>query len=219
MSRPEFDPEDRRRLAKLALDHGDRATLDQLAALAQAKIDFVRKTVTTCAQHRCRAFASIIPREAPRPLPGDHLRKDYSDLFERFFYFLEDVSPETLGFVVFDEVEKSRSHLLLNQMFKYFRETTTGRSRAGRIIPEPFLVHSDLTTAIQIADLLAYLLAWGIQVGSMRPPARPELAELGQLVCSLRYKSVREMHGHLNFGIWSFAVIDDLRSRDDQNEG
>ena len=216
MSRPEFDREDRRSLAKLALDRGNIATPDQLAALGQAKIEFVRKTLTICAQHRCRAFASIVPRGAPRPPSGDHLRKDYSYLFQRFFYFLEDVSPESLGFVVFDEIEKAKSHLLINQMFKYFKETTTGRSRAGRIIPEPFFVHSELTTAIQIADLVAYLLAWGIQVGAMGPPARPELAEFGQLVCNLRYKSVREMHGNPYFGIWSFAVIEDLRSRDDR---
>jgi hypothetical protein len=217
-SRPEFDPEERRSLAKQALDHGESANSDHLAALGQAKIDFVRRTLILCSQHRCRAFASIVPREALRSLSKEHLRKDYSYLFQRFFDFLEDVSPESLGFVVFDEIEKSQSHLLINQMSKYFRETTTGRLRAGRIIPEPFFVHSDLTTAIQLADLVAYILAWGIQVGPMAPPARPELAELGRLVMNLRHRSVREIQGNPNFSIWSFAVIEDLRSRDDRGE-
>jgi hypothetical protein len=218
MSRPEFEPEDRRRLAKLALDRGDIANIEQLAALGQAKIDFVRRTLTLCSQHRCRAFASIVPTNAPRPVTGEHLRKDYSYLFQRFFYFLEDVSPESLGFVVFDEIEKSKSHLLINQMFKYFRETTTGRTRAGRIIPEPFFVHSELTTAIQLADLVAYILAWGVRFGPMAPPARPELNELGTLVMNLRHRSVRELNGNPNFGVWSFTVIEDLRSRDDRDE-
>jgi hypothetical protein len=130
-SRPEFDPEERRSLAKQALDHGESANSDHLAALGQAKIDFVRRTLILCSQHRCRAFASIVPREALRSLSKEHLRKDYSYLFQRFFDFLEDVSPESLGFVVFDEIEKSQSHLLINQMSKYFRETTDDGNSVG----------------------------------------------------------------------------------------
>lgn len=75
------------------------------------------------------------------------LQKDYAYLFERFFYFLEDNAAREQGIVVFDELEKSKSHLLIDQMHRYFTETATGQYRANRIIPEPFFVHSELTTS------------------------------------------------------------------------
>lgn len=210
---PPFEHEIRRSLARRCLDGGESATPDELAALGQAKIEFVRRVLLLCSQHRCRAFASIVPREAPRPPAGQFLRKDYAYLFERFFYFLEDVSPEALGLVVFDETERSQSHILIDQMAQYFKFTQKGQSRAGRIIPEPFFVHSDLTTGIQLADLVAYIIAWNVRVGGMSVLAREDLRELGQLVRDLRYRAVRETVAHPNFIVWSFAVIEDLRTR------
>lgn len=207
-----IDPEERRRLAKGCLEKGDAAGRDEITALAQAKLAFVEKAIEICAQHRSRAFANIVPRDAPRPA-GDFLRKDYAYLFERFFYFLEDAGPEAQGLVVFDELDRSRSHILVDQMSRYFRHTQTGRVRSAQVVPEPFFVHSELTTAIQLADLVAYIVAWGVQVGSMQPPTRPELAQLADLVCALRYRAVRDREGNPNFTIWSFAVIEDLRLR------
>ena len=92
------------------------------------------------------------------------LRKDYAYLFERFFYFLEDNAAREQGIVVFDELEKSQSHLLIDQMHRYFADTAVGRRRSSRIIPEPFFVHSDLTTGVQIADLVAYVISWGFRI-------------------------------------------------------
>lgn len=46
-------------------------------------------------------------------------------------------------------------------MGRYFRETRTGQARAVRILPEPFFVYSDLTTLVQVADLVALVLNWG----------------------------------------------------------
>jgi hypothetical protein len=87
------------------------------------------------------------------------LRKDYAYLFERFFYFLEDTDQNASGIVVFDELEKSKSHLLLQQMDRYFKRTNKGQQRAAQIIPELFFVHSELTTGVQLADIAAYLLS------------------------------------------------------------
>lgn len=95
------------------------------------------------------------------PPPGDYLREDYAHLFERFFYFLEDADQTSMGAGVFDELERSKSHVLVEQLERYFRETATGRQRAGRIIPEPFFVYRELTTGIQLADLVPYVLSWG----------------------------------------------------------
>lgn len=187
----------------------------ELTALGQAKIEFVSQILEICSQHRVRAFASIVSKEAEKPERNDFLRKDYAYLFERFYYYLEDKASEPIGVVVFDELEKSRCHLLVNQMEEYFLKTAKGRMRSSRIVPEPFFVHSDLTTAIQLADLVAYITSWGVQVGGMQVPARKELGPLADRVCQLRYKALRTINNQDDFVVWSFAVLDDLRPKDE----
>jgi hypothetical protein len=99
-------------------------------------------------------------------------------------------------------------------MSTYFDDTRTGQTRAQRIIPEPLFVHSDLTTCVQVADLVAYTISWNVRVGNMSLPKRPELDDLGQAVLDLRYRAIRERAGYPDgFVVWSFAVIDDLRPR------
>ncbi len=214
---PAIPQTERSELARACLDSGPTATRRQLTALAQAKLSLVRETLIIAARFRCTCFASIIDPEAPRPA-ANYLRKDYAYLFQRFFYFLEDTGPEGLGIVVFDELEKASSHILLDQMHRYFRETATGRHRSSRIIPEPFFVHSDLTTGIQLADLAAYIISWGVRLHSMNRPSREELGEYARLVLQLRYSSVRQVGTNPAFRIWSFAIIDDLRARVEQAE-
>jgi hypothetical protein len=216
-----MDPDIRRELTHSCLlkgqssDQGIRqsVTRKELTALGQAKIAFVASLLELCSQHRVHVFASIVAHSSERPVDGGFLRKDYAYLFERFYYFLEDKTSEPMGVGVFDELEKSRCHVLINQMEAYFLKTEKGRMRSSRIIPEPFFVHSELTTAVQLADLVAYITCWGVQVGSMPDPARPELKSLASQVCQLRYRTVRQINGQEDFVIWSFAIIDDLRSR------
>src|ERR1035438_2176633 len=102
-------------------------------------------------------------------------------------------------------------------MDSYFKRTTRGRQRAGRILPEPLFVHSDLTTGVQIADLIAYILSWGLRFGSMTKPKRAELDGYVSQVCQLRYRAVREMDGNPQFAIWSFVFITDLRSQSERD--
>jgi len=201
---------ERRELARLCLQHGATATREQLTALAQAKIAFVEDVLGICERFRCRVFASAVDRDAPRS-ERNFLRKDYAYIFERYFYFLED--HDALGLVVFDELERSQSHLLVDQMARYFSHEGRGEARAGRVVPEPFFVHSHLTTGVQLADLVAYTIAWNVRVGKMTRPARPELDPLGQIVSRLRYRAVREVQDNPEFSVWSIAVIDDLRPR------
>jgi hypothetical protein len=182
--------------------------------LAQAKLSYVSELFDLCARFRCKAFASIINTPMPRPAQAGFLRKDYVYLLERFFYYLEDKSLDICGAIVFDELEKSQSHILVDQMNQYFQRTAKGRARSGQIIPEPFFVHSDLTTGIQIADLILYTLSWGFRIKEMSTPPREELSPFVEQICGLRYKAVREMNGNPNFVIWSFAVINDLRAHD-----
>jgi hypothetical protein len=215
-----IEASERTALARSCLEKGEKskgkqptsaANRRELTALAQAKIAFVERVFELCGQHAVRTFASVVPAKAPRS-EGHYLRKDYSYLFERFFYFLEEQRIEELGLVIFDELERSQCHMLIDQMSLYFRETATGRLRAGRIIPEPFFVHSELTTAIQIADLVAYVVCWGVRFGPLKDLARrDELHTIANLVSELRYRTVRDERP-----IWSFTVIEDLRPREER---
>ena len=203
-------------LAKEILDDGGaNSSIRHMKALALAKISYVTDVFAICMNYGCKIFASIVETDAPNS-SGAGLRKDYGYLFERFFYFLEDYASDSglsqHGILVFDELEKSRSHILVDQAHKYFKDTATGRQRASLVIPEPFFVHSDLTTGIQIVDLAAYCLSWGFRLPIMTKPARAELAPYGRQLAKMRHKTVRNRMGNPNFEIWSFAHIADLRT-------
>jgi hypothetical protein len=208
----EITPENIPNMAKSALDDGANAKAANLKALALAKLSYVTAVFDICSRFRCKAFASIIETNATPSAMGG-LRKDYAYLFERFFYFLEDSKPPEFGVIVFDELEKTKSHLLVEQTHRYFQESAIGRQRASLIIPEPFFVHSDLTTGVQVADLIAYCVSWGFRTPQMTKPRRLELAPYARQIANLRYRAVRERHGNPEFLIWSFAHITDLRTR------
>jgi hypothetical protein len=196
-------------LARSALDDGAGAGIRELKALALAKLAFVQDAFELCHKCQCRAFASIVETDAPgTTLTG--LRKDYAYLFERFFYFLEEKGSEQ-GVVVFDELDKSQSHVLIDQMYTYFNETSVGRQRASRIVPEPFFVHSHLTTGVQFADLAAYTLSWGFRLPRMTKPCRSELDYFARQVGGLRHFASRTLNGR-PFTVPSFAHITDLRT-------
>ena len=77
-------------------------------------------------------------------------------------------------------------------------------------------MHSHLTTAVQIADIVAYLTVWGVRVGGMSRPSRSELVSLSAQVLDMRYQARRKVGGDPDFAIWSFAVIEDLRPKDER---
>ena len=214
----EVDAADIAALARAALDDGARADARMLKALAIAKVNYVASVFEICAELGCRTFASIVETDACPTATGG-LRKDYAYLFERFFYFLEDNNSREQGIVVFDELEKSQSHLLIDQMQRYFADTVVGQQRSSRIIPEPFFVHSDLTTGVQIADLVAYVISWGFRMARMSKPARPELSRLSSQVAGLRHRAIRKRLGNPEFEIWSFAHITDLRTQAERDDG
>jgi len=204
------DPE-RRDLAHQCILDGGSATPHHVNALAQAKLAFIFEVFDIAARFHCHAIASIVAKGAPEPAE-DVLRKDYAYLFERFFYFLEDIGPGTQGAIVFDELDKSESKILLGQMEEYFSKFSRGKIRAAHIIPQPFFVHSDLTTLIQVADVIAYVLSWGYEINrSFLKVTREELRPYGDRVSELRYDARRRIAGKASFVIWGFAPIDDLR--------
>lgn len=207
---------DRTILAHAALTNGAAVHGDQLTALGQAKLAYVADALRLCRKYKTVAFASIIPNDIVRP-DYDFLRKDFAFLFERFFHFLNgrDENPKPMGTVIFDEVEKTQSQILIEQMEKYFLHTLKGKARSRLVVPEPLFVHSDLTTMIQMADLVAYIVSWGVRLtGGVRPmtkPRREELDSLARQVCGLRYHA-KTPGGH---DTWGFTTIGELRAQND----
>jgi hypothetical protein len=208
-------------LSQACLKNGSRSTKTEITALAQAKLLFIDDVLKICLKYRAKVFASIINYRNPEPrLPIDdfsqldYLRKDYAYLFERFFYFLEDENRQNksddMGIVIFDELEKSKSHILHDQMSAYFNNTYKGRERSKFIIPEPFFVHSDLTTGIFIADIVAYCLAFNFRLEFMVEPKRLDLDGFVSQICEMRYLAKRlipSINKYEPSEIWSITVI------------
>jgi len=206
---PALDATKRANLARLCIEDGAKANREQMAALSQAKLEYVRQMLEICMQFRIRIFASItadIIRETDED-GTEFLRRDYVYAFERMFYYLDDKGRDDQGIIVFDELEKSKSHILVSQIENYFKRTLKGRQRAGMIIPEPFFVHSDLTTGIQIADIIAYIISWGFRLNGMDKPSRPELAEFVELIKPLRYRTKREVFDGEDRDVWSVIYV------------
>lgn len=215
---------ERRSLAQTFLEKGQREARGEVVkysrreftAYGQAVLGFVERVFGLSGQFGVKVFGSMISTDAPQP-SGGMLRKDYAYLFERFFYYLEDTSRDEMGLVVFDELERSSCRRLIDRMADYFLNTYKGQQRSSRILPEPFFVHSDLTTAIQIADLVAYSLNWGVRLKSMTEPTRSEMEYLGNLAFGLRYVGQRPDPATDEVRpIYGLTYIDDLRPRNER---
>lgn len=206
-----IEPADRASLAMGALSHGGSAVPRDQAALAQAKLAFIKDLWPLCGRFRGRIFAMVVDRDAKRPEERRILRKDYSYLFERFYYFLQDVRDKGTGVIVFDELEKSQSHILFEQMGAYFKDTRRGQERAKRILPEPFFVHSDLSTGVQMADLAAYILAWTHTGGTAGNDARDELMPFRRQVTGLAHDARRPTKENPRAVVRGIYRIADLR--------
>jgi hypothetical protein len=194
---------------------GETPERREFTAYGQAVLAFVHEVYALCGQFGVKVFASMVDPRSPRP-GGDFLRKDYAYLFERFFHYLENISADEMGVIVFDELEKARCRRLLTQMETYFLHTHNGRMRSSRIIPEPFFVHSDLTTAVQLADIVAYSLNWGLRLNRMENPTRVNIEPFGQLAFDLRYVGYRSDEGEQARAVYGITYIDDLRPREER---
>jgi len=194
-------------------------TARELTGYSRAVLKFVHQVLDLAAAHDAKVFASIVDASAAR-VDRDLLRKDFVYLFERYFYYLETLPSEERGLVVFDELEKAKAHKLVQRMARYFLGTETGRFRSSRIVPEPFFVHSDLTTGVFLADLTAYILGWGWRSGRMEHTARRELKEYADKLHDMQFHGEKPRDD--SDGFWplhGIAYLDDLRgSRDRTGE-
>jgi hypothetical protein len=127
---------ERTQLSKECIENGATATKRHLAALAQAKLEYVKRLLELCAQFRIKVFASI----SSEPI--------------------RDTDDETLG-----------------------------------------LLRRD------IADLIAYIISWGLRIKGMKEPARQELDEYVELIKPLRYRTTRDIGAVANMEIWSITYV------------
>lgn len=201
-------------------EEGRNVDREELAALAQAKLLFVQRALGLAADFGMTVFASIVPRDAPQQRDRSFLRKDFAYLFQRIHCHVCDQDDEIHGVLIFDEQDPALSQRLMDQIHKYFRETDRGQQRAERMIPMPFFVHSDLTPATQIADLVAYIVNWGLRLDRMPEPAREELKPFADRVFDLRYSGrevpLKRRIGKRGKHIWGIAYIPDLRPRNER---
>lgn len=182
-------------------------TRDEFTAYGQASLEMARAVFEALQEHGAVLFAAAIPKNVERPATAvaeEYLRKDQVFLFERFFYFLEREKEH--GLLVLDEVGKVDDRRFVGRLEAYFRKTQTGRYRTAWIVPTPLFVASDMTYAVQAADLCIYCVNWGFRLPSygMDAPGRDEIAsEFGPWLNRLQYAGevYRDGDVYRTFGI------------------
>jgi hypothetical protein len=170
----------RRKHALGFLHHGQNGTAPseiEFRAFGQACMEMARGIFRLLEGHEARVFAAVVPRTTKKPKTtkaAEYLRKDQVFLLQRYFTFVH--AKKETGLLVFDETDDSADLHFIRQIERYFTRTSTGRFRATAIVPVPLFVNSDLTRAIQAADVCIYALNWGFRVPKgMEAEVRPEI--------------------------------------------
>lgn len=191
----EMPAEARRKHARTFLAKGLRKLTpdrDDFTGYGQACLEMARGIVQSLRDHQAVLFATAIPRTVMKPATfeaDEFLRKDQVFLFERFFYFLE--ARQEHGLLVMDEVDKTNDRRFVRRLEAYFSKTRTGRYRTAWIVPTPLFVASDMTYAVQAADLCIYCVNWGFRLptAGMNASSRPEIAsEFGPWLNQLQFR-------------------------------
>jgi Protein of unknown function (DUF3800) len=172
----------RRKHAQAFLNRGRTKTQQseiEFRAFVQACIEMCRGVFRLLQAHDAKVFAAVVPRSTRKPgtfQAEEYLRKDQVYLLERYFNFVS--SKNETGLLVFDETDRSADRSFIRQIERYFMKTAPGRFRATSIVPFPMFVSSDLTKAIQAADICIYALNWGFRVPrGMDAEIREEIAK------------------------------------------
>ena len=212
-----FPGGDRRRLCRSFLDKGRRKASpnrDEFTSYGQACLRMAEGVFELLEVHGAVLMASAIPRGVVRP-PNfrfdDYLRKDLVYLLERLFYFLEEEGNREHGILVMDETDKHQDRRFVAQMEAYFTRTETGRQRTERIVPNPFFVSSDMTYAVQAADLCIYCVNWGFRLPSrgMDAERREEIADMfGRKLANLQFQG-RGSRGGRAFESYGVVYVPD----------
>jgi hypothetical protein len=110
------------------------------------------------------------------------------------------VIPRT---VVKPEAFHAEEYLRKDHVFlleRYFTKTQTGRYRTAWIVPVPMFVASDMTMAVQAADLAIYCVNWGFRLPliGMNESTRADIAnEFGPWLKQLQYQGEGRREGRV----------------------
>ena len=194
-------------------------TRDELTSYSQSCIEYARSVFELCEAHQVLTFAIFMHPDAPQPSRDDMLRKDMSSLIKLFWYATEQTSLTEHGLIIFDETENSESKRLVRRMRNYFRRTEVGQRLSGRLLPEPLFVHSDLTTLVQVADLVCYSVNWGYRRAKMDKSVREEMRQFGELAAKLKWRDPEEeVLRSIGYPASGFTYFDDLRPAHERNQ-
>lgn len=136
-------------------------------AYGQASILMAQKIFDVLEDAKAVLFASLIERGVKPPPDyafSHYLRKDHVFLQERFFYFLEHHAEH--GVFVMDQTEKQNDRRFVKRLQDYYTRTHAGKQRTQWIVPYPLFVDSEMSLAVQAADLCLYCINWGFRVPS-----------------------------------------------------
>jgi hypothetical protein len=189
----------------------------EFAAYGQASLEFARSAFEILVSAGAKLFAAAIPRGVKPPADfrqADYLRKDHVFLFERFFYFLEEKHEH--GLLVMDESENSADRQFVKQMHDYFTKSHTGRQRSYWIVPSPLFVSSDMSHAVQAADLCMYCINWGFRLPSWTgiEPVREEMqSEFSAWISRLQWRGQGYRDGQVYDSYGVILVPDPYTSR------
>lgn len=163
---------------------------EEFAAYGQACIFMAQGIFRVMNDHDVVIFAAAVPNTAQKLEKfryEEYLRKDHVFLLERYFYMLE--AKQEFGLLVMDEIEKKEDRRLSKRIERYYTTTVKGQYRAVWVVPSPFFVSSDMTYAIQAADVCIYAINWGYRLPNMDQPTRPEIDnKFSQWLKKLQYK-------------------------------
>lgn len=195
---------ERRKNVKSFLEKGRRKVApfrNEFTAYGQACVEMARGAFDLLIAQEAKLFACAIQRGV-RPPEGfrqvDYLRKDHVFLFERFYYFLE--AQHDHGLIVMDESDKALDKTFVKRMESYFMKTATGRNRSYWIVPAPLFVSSEMTVAVQAADICLYCINWGFRPAAwgVDLETRPEIAkEFGPKLIRLQWEGDAYREGNV----------------------
>ena len=213
-----FPDEDRRKLCRSFLTKGDKTknstpSRDEFTAYGQSCLLMAQEIMRLLQEHGAILLASAIPQNVAKPPAyqfDDYLRKDIVFLLERFFYLLEEKGEH--GVIVMDETEEHQDRRLISRMERYFTRTNEGQSRTVWIVPTPFFVSSDMTHAIQAADVCIYCVNWGFRLPQrgMDAEQRNEIATMfGARLANLQFRGGQRERDGRTFEPYGIIYVPD----------
>ena len=215
-----FRDRDRQKLCRAFLAKGLIGSVphrDEFTAYGQACLRMAQEIFGLLKRYEAVLLASVIPRGVAKPpfyKYDDYLRKDIVFLLERFFYFLGEKQEH--GILVMDETEKREDQKFVARIERYFTKTTAGQSRTEWIVPTPLFVSSDMTAAVQAADVCIYCVNWGFRLPrrGMNAEHREEIEGMfeGNLK-SLQFRNRRYEGGREYIAYGIVYVPDPYKSR------